>query len=378
MEDSVSPVARPSMVFDTIATVVRPSVVVGVLYIALLSLVAITRSYSALNFVHLGTIWAEHRPSGTWGYDGQFYYQLARNPLKAYLYMDNAPYRYQHILYALVVSVLSLGQSALIPYMLLFVNVLAVVLSVEIVSRLLVKHGFSPWFSLALGLYFGQAAATIFDTAEPFTYLLICIGVWLLAEKHLTLAALLMGLAALSRETAVLFPAGFALFFLLQKQWRAFAQFIVLGIVPLLIWLISLRIIFGQTGLTFTPPFEHSPFAGLFFYSHTPRKLWLLILLLFIPTLAGWVLAGIELFHRRFGQMFFILLANLVLITFMSHSSYSDLVSSGRVAIGLVLVGLLYGISTRNKIVLWASQFYALTFLIYTAGILLHVASFIV
>lgn len=368
---------RPSLIAGNINTLFRPSIVVAFAYIMLLGLFTITRGYSALDFVHLGTVWSQHNPAGTWGYDGQFYYQIARNPLEAFKYMDNASFRYQHILYGLVVGALSLGQPVLIPYMLLLVNLLSVVLSVEIVSRLLVKHGLSPWFSLAMGLYFGQAAATMFDTAEPFTYLLVCIGVWMLEEKHLTMAALLMGLATLSREIAVLFPAGYALYFLIRKDWQAFVRFTVLGILPLLLFLLILRIIFRETGVTFTRPLEHIPFAGIFFYTQVPRKFWLLILLMLVPTVGGWMVIGRELLRRKFGQVFFVLLANLALITFMSHSSYNDLVSSGRIATGLVLAVLLYGISTNNKFVLWASQFYTLTFPVYIAAILLHVPSFL-
>ncbi len=368
---------RPSFLAGNINIMFRPSIVVAFAYIMLLGLFTITRGYSALDFVHLGTVWSQHNPAGTWGYDGQFYYQIARNPLEAFKYMDNASFRYQHILYGVVVGALSLGQPVLIPYMLLFVNLLSVVVSVEIVSRLLVKHGLSPWFSLAMGLYFGQAAATMFDTAEPFTYLLVCIGVWMLEEKHLTWAALLMGLATLSREIAVLFPAGYALYFLIRKDWQAFVRFTVLGILPLLLFLLILRFIFGATGVTFTRPLEHIPFAGIFFYTQVPRKFWLLILLMLLPTMGGWMLIGRELLRRKFGQVFFVLLANLALITFMSHSSYNDLVSSGRIATGLVLAVLLYGISTNNKFVLWGSQFYTLTFPVYIVAILLHVPSFL-
>src|SRR5205807_166822 len=122
-------------------------------------------------------------------------------------------------------GLLSAGQTALIPTMLMLVNVVSVALTVELVGRLLVKYGFSPWFSLAIGLYFGQAAGTLFDTAEPFTYFLVCLGVWLLLEKAQYMpAALVMGLATLSREIAVLFPLGYAGFFFLNRKWRACAQ----------------------------------------------------------------------------------------------------------------------------------------------------------
>jgi hypothetical protein len=62
----------------------RPSVVVAIIYGSLIALVAITKHYSLLDFVHLGTIWADHNPKGMWGYDGQFYYQIARNPLQVH------------------------------------------------------------------------------------------------------------------------------------------------------------------------------------------------------------------------------------------------------------------------------------------------------
>jgi hypothetical protein len=366
----------------------RPSVVVGVLYIALIGLVAATKHYSAFDFVHMGTVWGAHDPSGTWGYDGQFYYQLARNPLQAYHYMDNAPFRYQHILYPMVVGALSLGQTTLIPYMLLLVNVLSVVLSVEMLSRVLVKYEFSPWFSLAIGLYFGQAAATLFDTAEPFTYFLVCLGVWILLEKNrVGLAALMMGLATLAREIAVLFPLGYVCVFFVQRKWRAFAEMVLLGVAPLIIWLIALRLIFGQTGVTFTRPFEHIPFAGIFAHADAPKKFYLLLLLMFLPTLAGWVLAAVDLFRKviagqgpflqRFSPMYLILLANLLMITLMSRSSYDELISSGRIATGLVLAVLFYGIGTRNKWVLWGAQFYTFTFLVYVVGTLLGWPSFI-
>src|SRR4051812_25863800 len=79
-----------------LAVVLRPSVAVAVVYLQLLIFIWLTRGYSAIDYAHLGTIWSAHIPSGSWGYDGQFYYQIAHDPLRAYRFMDNAPYRYQH------------------------------------------------------------------------------------------------------------------------------------------------------------------------------------------------------------------------------------------------------------------------------------------
>lgn len=388
MKNNTTSTARSVDLAASLSTLFRPSVIVAALYVLLIGCVVIQNHYSALDFVHIGTVWANHQPSGSWGYDGQFYYQMARNPLQAYQYMDNAPFREQHLFYPVVVGVLSLGQEALIPYMLLLVNVLSVILSVELLSRLLVKFDFSPWFSLALGLYFGQAAGTLFDTAEPFTYFLVCLGVWIIIEKkRYGPAALMLGLATLAREIAILFPIGYLCVSVVQKKWRACVQLVLLGMLPLFLWLLILRLIFGQTGVTFTRPFEHVPFAGVFYYASAPKKFYLLLLLMFLPTLAGWIVAAVEFVRKivrgqgafllRFSPIYLILLANLLMITLMSHFSYEELISCSRIATGLVLSVLLYGLVTRQKWILWGAQFYTFTFLVFFIGTLLHWPSFL-
>lgn len=382
MRSTIASPLRSFFSLERKTVIFRPAVVVALIYSALIVLIAMARHYSLLDFVHLGTVWANHDPSGTWGYDGQFYYQVARNPLQAYQYMDNASFREQHILYPLVVGILSFGQTALIPVMLLLVNVVSVALTVELVGRLLEKYGFSPWFSLAIGLYFGQTAGTLFDTAEPFTYFLICLGVWLVLEKaRFAPAALVMGLATLAREIALLFLLGYAGFFFLNRKWGKCAKFLLLGVAPLALWLLSLRLIFGQSGLTFTQPFEHIPFAGIFAHYDGLagiKKFALLVVLMFLPTLACWVLLVVELMRRQFWHaMYFILLANVVMITLMNHHSYDELISCGRIATGLVLSVLLYGMLTRKKYILWGAQFYTLTCIVFVVGTLLGLPSFI-
>jgi hypothetical protein len=75
--------------------------------------------------------------------------------------------------------------------------------------------------------------------------------------------------------------------------------------------------------------------------------------------------------------MYLILGANLLMITLMNHHSFDELVSCGRIATGLVLAVLVYGLATRNKWVLWGAQFYTFTFVVLVIGTLLHWPSFI-
>lgn len=355
----------------------RPSLLVGLVYLLLLAFFVAVRHYSAFDFIHLGTIWGSHIKSGSWGYDGQFYYQIARNPLGAAYFMDNAPYRYQHLLYPFLVWLLSFGQEPLVPYALLLINLLAIVGSVEIVARLLIRNGFSAWFSLALGLYYGMAVGLTFDTTEPFTCVLLALGIWSLEKKQWVLAALWMGLATLSRETAVLFPLCLAVSFAWKRRWRETLSFLGLGVLPLPLFLGVLTLIFGHTGVTFSPPFEHIPFAGIFYFQHTPHKFWLLILLMLLPTLICLGFLAWDLFHWRWNPLSLVWAANLGMLALLSHATYAELVSCGRVTITVILAGVLYGVHTRNKTLLWTLQMYACTLIVYFIGTLLHLDSFI-
>lgn len=347
------------------------------LYIVFIVVVSLVHHYTVLSYVHIGSRFARHIHNGTPGYDGQFYYQLARDPWHAYQFLDKPAYRYQRIIYPLVVRLLSFGQEALIPYMLLLVNFVSIVFSVEIVARLLAKRGLSPWFSLALGLYFGQAAAFIFDTAEPFTYALICLGLWLIEKEYLTAAALAMGLAALSRETAIFFPLGYTLYYFLHKRWQDFTRFVVLALLPLPIWYGILWLIFGKMGVTGAPPFERLPFGGLFIFFNSQQLFWSLVIFMLIPILCGWAFAISEMWRQRWSSLWagimLILLLHLALVTFMAADSYHEYVSAGRISTGLVLAILLYGWRTRNIPLLRAAQFYAATFPIYAVAIVLTV-----
>src|SRR5436305_434484 len=66
----------------------------------------------------------------TYGYDGQFFYRLALNPLNfhhtAYGLTMDRPYRYMRIGYPALTWLVSFGQHFLVPVMLVAVNIAAV------------------------------------------------------------------------------------------------------------------------------------------------------------------------------------------------------------------------------------------------------------
>src|SRR5690242_15658159 len=90
-----------------------PTVVVGLAYLAVLALYPLVAGYtSLLDFVHIGQYYCCKVQTGTLGYDGQYYYYLARDPFHGSVYLDNAPFRMERMLFSVAVWVLSLGGQA--------------------------------------------------------------------------------------------------------------------------------------------------------------------------------------------------------------------------------------------------------------------------
>ncbi|GHO44574.1 AZOBR_p60025 family cell surface glycopolymer formation protein [Ktedonospora formicarum] len=350
--------------------IVRPSVITALLYALFLITFSAYQHYDVSHYVHIGTVFSQHDSHGNAGYDGQFFYYMVTDPQHAPQHIDDPSYRYQRIIYPILTAILSLGQQALVPYMLLLINFASIVASVEIAAYLLKRHQLSPWYSLALGLYFGQTTALIFDTTEPLTYLFVCLGLLFIEKKRLSIAAIFMSLSVLSRETAILFPLGFVALYFWQRRWRDCISFACISLLPTIVWYGLIVVIFGRTGLGYAPPFEHIPFRGIFVFANDRLRFPALFTLMFVPSVISLLAFALGTLRRRWGECtWLIYLMNLVLVVFMSIASYKELVSAGRLSTGLVLAMLLYGWQVRDRLMLWSTQIYVLTFPIYVYGV---------
>ena len=150
-----------------------------------------------------------------YGYDGQFFYRLAINPVNfshtAYgITMDQA-YRFMRIGYPVITWLVSFGQSALVPYMLVAVNVAALgALGYlgALIARLSGRHAA---YGLLLPGYFGLVTSLSRDTAEPVAAALLVAGLLALRARRPIAASLLLAFAALTRETAMVAVAAIAI-----------------------------------------------------------------------------------------------------------------------------------------------------------------------
>jgi hypothetical protein len=151
----------------------------------------------------------------TYGYDGQFFYRLALNPLNlsktAYGITMDRPYRYMRIGYPALTWLLSFGQHFLVPAMLVAVNVAAIGAMGYLGGVFAREGGRHALAGLLLPGYFGLITSLSRDTAEPLAAALLLAGLLAVRARRPVLAALLLAYGALTRETVMVAVAAIAI-----------------------------------------------------------------------------------------------------------------------------------------------------------------------
>src|SRR5436190_6486113 len=107
------------------------------------------------------------------GYDGQFAYYLALDPVNARYYMDRDSYRYTRILYPMAVRLAALGNRDWVPMTLVLVNWLAITAGTWAVAAWCLESGLSPWLGLVYAFAIGQVVAFTRDLNEPLAFALV-------------------------------------------------------------------------------------------------------------------------------------------------------------------------------------------------------------
>jgi len=151
----------------------------------------------------------------TYGYDGQFFYRLALNPLNfhhtAYGITMDRSYRYMRIGYPALTWLVSLGQHFLVPVMLVAVNIAAVGALGYLGARFAVDGGRHALAGLLMPGYFGLITSLSRDTAEPLAAVCLLAGLLAIRDRRPVLAAALLAYGALTRETVMVAVAAVAI-----------------------------------------------------------------------------------------------------------------------------------------------------------------------
>jgi hypothetical protein len=384
-------VARPHVGIG--AQIQSPALVTGlvaVLYLGLLIWLWYHFDSDALRFVHIGTYFTQHDPNGTRGYDGQFYYYTAIDPLNAASLMDNATFRLQRVFYPLLVLVLAVGQTAFVPLAMMFVNLLAIIGGTGIVACLLRRWGRSPWFALSYALASGMPVALQCDTAEPLTFALVALGVLCwdrvralrdtntpppapAPRAHLA-GALAFTAALLTRELAMFAVAGYGVAAVARRDWRTLA-WAAASFAPLVLWSAYLSISSNYLGISYAQPLEHIPFLAYWLGGNlgdpTLRSAGYAAQYI-VPTVTFGALGGVALLRtwRAPSPLLIGLLGNVYLLTFLHDGGYLQQVAPSRYALGLALAAVLWAGSRAPRWYLWLTPLCALSILGYLYGLL--------
>jgi hypothetical protein len=397
---------------------IRPYQIVLLVCAAYLLLTVLTNGGDSRVFVTLGDCFAQCSgavctigPEN--GYDGQFAYYIARDPANAAPCIDAPAYRYQRILLPIMGRVLALGITELIPLAFVVINLIALVGSTALLENLLETQKVSRVYALAYGLFGGLVIAVRLSTSEPLAYGLVVLAIWLgQGEEYLTAKTprvttpsenekkpafsalsfvrnvaslwfklylavpIVLALAALAKETTVLFVVGYGLYYLVQKRWGAALILALVVGIPFALWQITLYNWFGTFGVgsggAGGTPFEIIPFMGIIRIL-TEGKLSAFLLLAPIalivaalPALWGLINSAREIWREKSNAHLYayLLFINAAVMLFVPFSTYREPLGILRFIPGLVFAHVLFAaLRYRHRRPLRYSLLWAVTLL---------------
>lgn len=224
------------------------------------------------------------------GYDGQYYYFLARFGGHVPDGAISLPALYHsRMLYPLLIRLVSLGQVGAMPWVMLGLNIAAVVGTVALFSWLLRARGLPQWLALVPGLYCGEALALLRDLSDPLAVFWLALALVGVSRGRWLLVAAALGFGMLTRESTLPFVLCFALPLVTQRRWRLLAAFTAISLLPYGAWQLGIHAAFGTWGLgesTQVNTFVPLPFAGLA-AAPTPGMAFVMFVFTGVPALAG-------------------------------------------------------------------------------------------
>jgi hypothetical protein len=194
-----------------------------------------------------------HHDDSSGGYDGQFYAQLAVDPLLRHPSIDGAldlpPYRARRILMSWMAYAAGFGKPAWILQAYSLMNVGAWLLLAWVLTKFIpptTGRGFALWAASLTS--HGILSSIRLALPDGVSALLIALAVLAISRGRVVAGAVVLGAAGLARETNLLASLSFARF--LRSNARSIVLVgacLLLCAIPLLLWLDYLRAIYRST-----------------------------------------------------------------------------------------------------------------------------------
>lgn len=316
-------------------------------------------------------------PLGFATYDGHFSYQIALRFLEAPPYLDVPAYRFQRLTYPLIVRILSVGQPQFVPWMLILVNITAIVVGTWATEKLLTGLNVSGWYALIYGLYGAQMVGLRTDLTEPVAMMFVMLGILAWAEDRRWWSVAAFALAILGKEPMIVFPAAYGLYCLVKRDWKWMMMMAVTAVPYILLqlvlwqWLGSPGLGSGGDGAT---PFPKYPLGGWLEIAQVNSIGFLLISLIIvpmsiIPTIAGLMMSGRDLVNGLNHPYVYCVLLNCIAILFLPRSTFQEPAAMVRLTQGLMVSFLLYGAWIMSKRILNYSVLWIFTNVLLIKGV---------
>jgi hypothetical protein len=292
------------------------------------------------------------RPDGSAGYDGQFSYYLAVDPLGARSYLDYPSYRLGRLAYPLAARLLALGDASRVATTLVLVNLLAVLAGTLALASWLRRRQLPAWLAVVYGLAPGNLFALQRDTVDASAVAVTAIAVYLL-DRSVILAGVAFGLAGLTRETTLVFAAVFLAAELLRRR-RPRSHVLgaaALALAPEALWKLWLWHWVGRTEVPIAYNFTPIPLGGVAHWVlHPNAAVTPGIAAVVIPGLIAFAIAGWAILRGRSSAA--LVLTVLVVaagMVFVARHPYEEIVSATRTTIAIPLAATLMLPALRER-----------------------------
>ena len=290
------------------------------------------------------------------GYDGQFYYFIARDPgvitrcahSQINCPIDANPLREERILYPVTARVVALGNPDWLHLSLFLVDFAAILVTVVLVGKLCVEAGASRWLGAAVGLFCGEMLGLLRDLADPYAAMWLVLAVYFLRRNRPYWGAAAAAAAMLTREQLVVVLPLLFLPWLARRQWRTLILALVIALAPFAAWQVAIRAIFGRWGFMGTVATTHGvtyPFHGLLQYAHGPE---FAITVAFVAVPLLFTVAVSLVWLRRHGvwalltdPVPLVALVYCLLLTLTAYAEWEGMWNSARLMIPGAALGVL-------------------------------------
>jgi hypothetical protein len=291
---------------------------------------------------------------------------------------------------------MSANNSDAIPYLMILINVAAVVGGTLAVAIWLKRRRASPWLALLYAFFPGLVFCVFRDLTEPLGFAL---AAWAMVVfdprswRRLLASAGIFAYALLTRETVALFPAILSFVLLFERpsigDWASrirgnvvrAAAFGAIAFAPMLAWRYSLQFwISGASGIS-SDSSDGGTTDFIPLHALTGRWPWtkaelLVLLAVVVPGVLSMLIALWVLFRRRSAELWLLVLSLAVFVIFVPSSMDVDYGGAGRAAIGVMLAIVIAlprckeVLGRESRVLGWSLVLWSLPYYFLVAGLL--------